>query len=113
MRFQTRNVDIEYLKKYIKKLEPLLTAKKRIVNLLKNQNLGVYNMLHGQISINKVTHQKCICFRSKFHALCSNNQSEKQKIKILNQTGGFMQLLLPSIVTGVFELIGSLVGRRN
>ena len=54
MRFQTRNVDVEYLQKYITKLEPLLTAKKRDRKLiLKNQNLinyvcqGVYNILNG------------------------------------------------------------------
>ena len=53
-------------------------------------------------------------FRSKLHALCSNDHSEKQKIKILNQTGGFIEILLPSLVTGVLGLIGNLVsGSRN
>ena len=121
MRFHTRNVDVEYLQKYITKLKPLLTAKKRDRKLiLKNQNLinyvcqGVYNILNGQIPINKETKQKLMRFRSKLHALCSNDHSEKQKIKILNQTGGFIEILLPSLVTGVLGLIGNLVsGSRN
>jgi len=121
MRFQTRNVDLKYLQNYINKLEPLLSAKKKDRKfLLKNKKLinyvcqGVYNILNGQIPINKETQQKLIRFRSKLHALCSNDHSSEQKIKILNQTGGFIQALLPSIITGVLGLVSSLVERpRN
>ena len=50
-------------------------------------------------------------FRSNF-MLCV--ASEKQKIKIFNRTGGFKEILLPSLVTGVLGLIGNLVsGSRN
>ena len=78
----------DYLQKYIKKLKPLLTAKKKDRKLiLKNQNLinyvcqGVYNILHGQIPINKETQQKLIRFRSKLHALCSYDHSKNKKFK--------------------------------
>ena len=56
MRFQKRNVGLKYLQKYIKKLEPLINAKKKDrLLILKNQNLinevcqGIYNILHGTL----------------------------------------------------------------
>ena len=119
MRFQNRNVGIKYLQKYIKKLEPLLKAKKKDRKLiLKNQNLinyvcqGVYNILHGKIPINKETRHKLLRFRSKLHALCDNKHSKDEKIKILNQTGGFLSAILPTVAEGVLELVTSLVERR-
>jgi len=119
MRFQNRNVGIKYLQKYIKKLEPLLKAKKKDRKLiLKNQNLinyvcqGVYNILHGKIPINKETRHKLLRFRSKLHALCDNKHSKDEKIKILNQTGGFLSAILPTVVEGVLGLVTSLVERR-
>ena len=79
MRFQKRNVGLKYLQKYIKKLEPLLTAKKKDRKLImKNQNLinavcqGVYNILNGTMPINKETKQKLQRFRSKLHDLDQN-----------------------------------------
>jgi len=119
MRFQNRNVGIKYLQKYIKKLEPLLKAKKKDRKLiLKNQNLinyvcqGVYNILHGKIPINKETRHKLLRFRSKLHALCDNKHSKDEKIKILNQTGGFLSALLPTVVESVLGLVTSIVERR-
>ena len=76
MRFQKRNVGLKYLQKYIKKLEPLLTAKRKDRKLImKNQNLinavcqGVYNILNGTMPINKETKQKLQRFRSKLHEI--------------------------------------------
>ena len=119
MRFQKRNVGIKYLEKYIKKLEPLIKAKKKDRKLIiKNQNLinyvcqGVYNILHGKIPINKDTRQKLFRFRTKLHALCGTNHSSEEKIKILNQTGGFLQLVVPALASGVVGLITSLIERK-
>ena len=119
MRFQNRNVGIKYLQKYIKKLEPLLKAKKKDRKLIhKNQNLinyvcqGVYYILHGKIPINKETRHKLLRFRSKLHALCDNKHSKDEKIKIVNQTGGFLNLVIPAAASGVIGLITSLVERK-
>ena len=107
MRFQKRNVSLEYLQSYLKKLEPLINARKKDRKLiLKNQNLinvvcqAVYNILHETVHINIETKLK-----SKLHALCDTNHSPKQKIKILNQTGG----LLGAVVTGLISAIPALI----
>ena len=88
-------------------MESLIKAKKKDRKLIiKNHNLinyvcqGVYNILHGKIPINKETRQKLFRFRSKFHALCGNNHSSEEKIKIFNQTEGFLKLVVPSHVSG-------------
>jgi hypothetical protein len=96
----------------MKKLEPLINAKKKDQKLIiKNRNLinlvcqGVYNILHGTVPINKETKQKLKRFRSKLHALCDTNHTSKQKYKILNQTGG----LLGAVVTGLISEIPALI----
>ena len=65
MRFQKRNVSLNYLQNYMKKLEPLINAKKKDRQLIiKNRSMinlvcqGVYNILHGTVSINKETKQR-------------------------------------------------------
>ena len=112
MRFQKRNVSLNYLQNYMKKLEPLINAKKKDQKLIiKNRNLinlvcqGVYNILHGTVPLNKETKQKLKRFRSKLHALCDTNHTSKQKYKILNQTGG----LLGAVVTGLISAISALI----
>jgi len=112
MRFQKRNVSLNYLQNYMKKLEPLINAKKKDQKLIiKNRNLinlvcqGVYNILHGTVPINKETKQKLKRFRSKLHALCDTNHTSKQKYKILNQTGG----LLGAVETGLISAIPALI----
>ena len=55
--------------------------------------------------INIETKQKLKRFRSKLHALCDKNHSSKQKIKILNQTGG----LLGAVVTGLISALPALI----
>ena len=112
MRFQKRNVGLKYLQKYIKKLEPLLTAKKKDRKLImKNQNLinavcqGVYNILNGTMPINKETKQKLQRFRSKLHDLSSTEHNSEQKVNLINQTGGLLPILIPSLIAGAGALI--------
>ena len=114
MRFQKRNVGLKYLQKYIKKLEPLINAKKKDrLLILKNQNLinevcqGIYNILHGTLPINMETKQKLKRFRTKLHDLCSTEHSSKQKLKILNQTGGLLGAVVGGLISAIPALISS------
>jgi hypothetical protein len=81
-------------------------------NLINAVCQGVYNILNGTLPINMETKQKLLRFRTKLHALCSTEHSTDEKIKILNQTGGFLTALLPTIADSVIGIITSLIKKK-
>lgn len=63
-----------------------------------------HNLLIGNIPLNQDKIYQLKKYKSKFRKLCSKSSIENKK-KILGQTGGFLNILIPALITGISTLI--------
>jgi len=69
----------------------------------------IYNVLSGKIKISDQNKEKWKNFRKTLLKLVDNNQNFKQRRKILVQKGGFLQFILPAVITGIASIISSAI----
>lgn len=60
----------------------------------------VYNLLHGNIPLDKKSQENLHKYRYQMRHLCSKSKL-KQKKKILVQHGGFLKFLLPLVLASI------------
>ena len=72
----------------------------------------VFNTLKGNINFKKSDLIKLKKYKNTLRNLLNKSSIIKKK-EILVQNGGFLQILLPTIVSGVLTLIQSLVTNKN
>lgn len=72
----------------------------------------VLNTLNGNVNFNKTDLEKLQKYKSTLRNLIKKSNIKKKK-DILIQKGGFLQILLPTIISGVVSLIQSLVSKKN
>ena len=63
-----------------------------------------HNLLIGNIPLNQDNINQLKRHKSKLRKLCSKTTLENKK-KILGQTGGFLNILIPALITGISTLI--------
>lgn len=69
------------------------------------------NTLHGRVKLDPDHLNKLRKYRSTFRAL-SNKSSIKAKKILLQQKGGFLPVLLPSVIAGLSTIISSIIARQ-
>ncbi len=67
-----------------------------------------YNVLDGQIPINSEQKHQLKPYRHSLRKLVDKS-SLKTKKKILIQQGGFLQILMPALISGIASIIGSAI----
>lgn len=67
----------------------------------------VVNILKGNLKIDQQQFQKFLKKRKAFRELVKKSPLKKKKILI--QKGGFLQLLIPSIISGLATVVASLI----
>ena len=68
----------------------------------------VFNMLHGNITISAAEQQKLSAYKNRLRKLVEKS-SFRQKKKLLEQSGGFLEYLIPAAITGISSIISSFI----
>jgi hypothetical protein len=77
-------------------------------NLVKAICQGIHNVLKGNISISNYERERLKKFRKVLHKLLKKSTLQSKK-KILIQQGGFLQFLIPAVVSGIASIISSAI----
>ena len=122
MRFQQNNVGINYVNSLINYLRKFLNAndkvKRNFIKSLSNKDIKVlciiiFNVLHNKIPINTDDKNKLIKFRKVLHKFCRSSHTLKKRKTILQQSGGYLNILIPAAITGLSILVSSLISRKE
>lgn len=68
----------------------------------------VYNLLKGNIKLSEVQFKNLKPFRHILRKLLAKSNT-KEKKKILIQKGGFLEILLPAVISGLASIISSAI----
>jgi hypothetical protein len=94
-------------KKYRKAV--IASADKKLVTALAEI---VLNLLAGNININKNELDSLKKYKYVLRQLIQNKSVVKRK-KLLIQQGGFLQFLLPAVITGISNIIASAIEKKE
>jgi hypothetical protein len=72
----------------------------------------VFNVLHGRINISDKDRKKLLKYKKSMRFLCKKSTLEHKK-KYLKQKGGFLQFLIPAVVSGIASIISSFVSKSE
>ena len=87
----------------------LISADKKLVEAICQ---SIHNVLVGNINISALDREKLKKFRKTLHQLLEKS-SLKTKKKILIQRGGFLQFLIPAVVSGIANKISSVISSNS
>ena len=69
----------------------------------------IFNVLSGKIHISEEDKNKLLKFRKTLQNLFNKGQSFKSRRKILVQKGGFLEFILPAVISGIASIISAAV----
>lgn len=72
----------------------------------------IQNVLVGNVKISQEDKEKLRRFKTTLHSIIKKS-SLKQKKKILIQKGGFLQFLIPAVITGISSIISSAISANK
>jgi hypothetical protein len=71
-----------------------------------------FNLLEGNIDLTEEQHKNLLKYKNTLRKLVLKSNL-KEKKKIISQQGGFLQFLIPAVVTGISTIISSLIDKKN
>jgi hypothetical protein len=71
----------------------------------------IYNLLKGNVNLNESEKQKLSSYKKAMRKIL-NRISLKERKKILIQKGGFLEILLPSVISGLASIISSVITKE-
>lgn len=72
----------------------------------------ILNVCNGNVNINQEDYQKIKPFNKTFKKLVDKGVDLKQKRKIIIQKGGFLQVHIPAIISGIASIISSAISNN-
>ena len=81
-------------------------------NLIKAIEESVLNVLAGNIHISEPEFNKLKKSKSVLRKLVKQKNIESKKL-LLQQRGGFLSIILPSVITGLSTIISSLINKKE
>lgn len=112
------------MNRYIKHkhlLQTLSCCSKRVRNaIIKSANKDeifaicecILNVMNGNIKLNEVDYNKLKTYKNTFKKLLNKSPLSSKK-KILVQKGGFLQILIPSIISGLASIISAAISKTT
>lgn len=94
---------------YIKLYIYIYKSDKKLVNSICEM---VFNLINGNLNINSSDFQKLKKYKTSLRKLVKKSNLASKK-KILVQNGGFLQFLIPAVVTGISEIVSSLISKKS
>ena len=122
MRFQQNNVSLDYVKSLLNYLKKFLNGNNKVKrNFIKNLSkrdikvlcMTIYNILHNKIPINTADKEKLFKFRKVLHKFCKSSHTIKKRKEILQQSGGYLNILLPAAISGLSTIISTLISNKK
>ena len=93
--------------KYRKSL--LIKSDKELINAICS---CVYNVLLGNVKISEEDKKNLVKYKSVLRKLVEKS-TLKGKKKLLIQQGGFLQFIIPAVITGLASIISSAINSSN
>ena len=87
----------------------IMHADKDLINAICE---SIYNMLSSNLDINRETIGKLKPYRNTFRKLVKKS-SLLDKKKILIQKGGFLQFLVPAVISGITSIVSSIISANS
>ncbi len=84
-------------------------SKERILSIVE----CILNVINGNIQIDPESYEKLKPFNKIFKKILDKKNNFKIKRKLIVQKGGFLQFLIPAIVSGIATIISSSVSKKN
>ena len=69
----------------------------------------ILNIINGKIKITKEDFEKLKPYKNLFRKLLSKQTKIKEKKRLIIQKGGFLQILIPAIISGLASIISSAI----
>lgn len=122
MQFQQNNVSLDYVKSLLNYLKKFLNGNNKVKrNFIKNLSkkdikvlcMTIYNILHNKIPINTAEKEKLFKFRKVLHKFCKSSHTLKKRKEILQQSGGYLGILLPAAISGLSTIISTLISNKK
>ena len=73
----------------------------------------ILNIINGQIKLSKEDFEKLKPYKNLFRKLLTKNTKIKEKKRLIIQKGGFLQILIPAIISGLASIISSAISSNN
>lgn len=87
----------------------LISADKELITAICE---SIFNMLNSNLDINRETLTKLKPFKKTFRKLVSKSTLANKK-KILIQKGGFLEFLVPAVISGISSIVSSIISANN
>ena len=71
------------------------------------------NVCNGNIKLNTDIHQKLKKYKNTFNKVLDRKTTLQNKKKILIQRGGFIQFLIPAVITGLANIISAAISKNE
>ena len=69
----------------------------------------ILNLLHGNINISEDQFNQLKPYKHTFRKILNNKEKLKSKKKLIVQKGGFLEILLPAVISGLSAIISSAI----
>ena len=73
----------------------------------------ILNITEGRVKISSQDLEKLKPYKNLFRKLIKKNIKIKEKKKLIIQKGGFLQILIPAIISGLASIIGSVISKPD
>ena len=87
----------------------LLKADKELINIICE---CVYNTLLGNVKLSEKDRLNLFKYKNILRRLVEKSTLQHKK-KILIQKGGFLQFIIPAVITGIASIISSVINNNN
>jgi hypothetical protein len=73
----------------------------------------ILNIIEGRVKISNKDFEKLKPYKNLFRKLVKKNTKLKEKKKLIIQKGGFLQILIPAIISGLASIISSVISKPD
>ena len=73
----------------------------------------ILNIINGKIKISPQDLEKLKPYKNLFRKLLVKSTGPREKKRLINQKGGFLQILIPAIISGLASIISSAISSKS
>jgi hypothetical protein len=73
----------------------------------------ILNVMNGNVKLNTETHRLLKPFKLTFKKLLNRKNDIERKKHIIIQKGGFLQFLIPAVISGIASIASALISNRK
>jgi len=73
----------------------------------------ILNIINGKIKISSQDLEKLKPYKNLFRKLLVKSTGLREKKRLINQKGGFLQILIPAIISGLASIISSAISSKS